>query len=153
MKRFNDLVREVTGKDEATVAVELLHSGPEGQLDIVSGVVCLIDDNDLVSAPRGQGDGGSKLPDTIPHSVQKTTLVGPVDDNVRGTDLVTQCLGNGSLANACRSSKQQVRNLSLFYKPVERLFNILGKNTFSNLAGTILFNPKKFFHNQGSRAI
>ena len=69
MQRFDDLVNEVTGEDETTVAVELLHSGPERQLHVVSGVVCLIDDNDLVGRSRGQRDGCGKLPHTVPHSV------------------------------------------------------------------------------------
>jgi hypothetical protein len=69
MKRFNNLVDEVTGEDEAAVAVELLYGGPEGQLDIVSGVVCLVDDDDLVGRPRGQRDGASELTDAITHRV------------------------------------------------------------------------------------
>jgi hypothetical protein len=36
--------------------MELLHSGPQGQLNVVGGVVCLVDDDDLVGRPRGQGD-------------------------------------------------------------------------------------------------
>jgi hypothetical protein len=54
MQGINDLVGEVTCENEATVAVKLLHSGPERQLDIVSGIVCLIDNNDLVGGTRGQ---------------------------------------------------------------------------------------------------
>ena len=66
---LNDLIDEVAGKDETTVAMKLLHSGPQGQLHVVSGVVCLVDDNDLVGRSRGQRDGGSKLPHTVPHGV------------------------------------------------------------------------------------
>ena len=44
VKRLNDLVREVTGKDETTVAMELLYSGPKGQLYVGSGVVCLVNE-------------------------------------------------------------------------------------------------------------
>jgi len=69
MQRFNDLIDEVASEDEAAVAVELLYSGPEGQLDIVGGVVCLINDNDLVGRSRGQGDGASELTDAITHRV------------------------------------------------------------------------------------
>jgi hypothetical protein len=133
--------------------MELLYSGPQGQLNIVSGVVCLIDDNDLVSASRGQGDSCSKLPHTVPHSVQKASLIGSIDHDVGSTNLLTQRLSNGSLTDTSSSSEQQVRDLSLFYKPVERVFNILGKDTVRNITGTVLFNPKKFFHNEGSRAI
>ena len=44
MERFNNLVDEVTSEDEAAVAMELLHGGPQGQLNVVGGVVCLIND-------------------------------------------------------------------------------------------------------------
>jgi hypothetical protein len=54
MQWFNDLVRKVAGEDEPTVGVELLNSGPQGQLHVVGGVVCFIDNNDLVGALIGQ---------------------------------------------------------------------------------------------------
>ncbi|CAR63281.1 hypothetical protein SRSM4_083 [Synechococcus phage S-RSM4] len=69
VQRFNNLVDEVTGEDEAAVRVKLLYSGPEGQLDIVGGVVCLINDDHLVGGTRGQRDGASELTDAITNRV------------------------------------------------------------------------------------
>jgi len=69
MQWFNDLVNEVASKDETAVAVKLLYGSSEGQLHVVGGVVCLINDNDLVGRSRGQGDGASELTDAITHSV------------------------------------------------------------------------------------
>jgi hypothetical protein len=60
MQWFDNLIRKVTGKDEPTVAMELFDSGPQRQLNVVGGVVCLIDNNDLVGAARGQRDSASK---------------------------------------------------------------------------------------------
>tara|TARA_X000000950_G_scaffold108544_1_gene136914 strand:+ start:1837 stop:2046 length:210 start_codon:yes stop_codon:yes gene_type:complete len=69
MQWFDDLVREVASEDEPTVAVELFDSGPQGQLHVIGGVVCLIDDNDLVGAARGQrdsaGEGANLLSDGV----------------------------------------------------------------------------------------
>tara|TARA_A200000159_G_C7238447_1_gene303455 strand:- start:51 stop:317 length:267 start_codon:yes stop_codon:yes gene_type:complete len=69
MQWFNDLVREVAGEDEPTVTVELFDSGPQGQLNITSGVVCLIDNNDLVGAARGQRDSASKCTHLLSNGV------------------------------------------------------------------------------------
>ncbi len=54
VQRFNDLVLEVAGEDKAAVVVELLYGGSEGQLHVRSGVVCLVNDDDLVGCSRGQ---------------------------------------------------------------------------------------------------
>ena len=69
MQWFNDLVREVAGEDEPTVSMELFDSGPQGQLNVLGGVVCLIDDNDLVGAARGKRDSACELPDSGANSV------------------------------------------------------------------------------------
>ena len=89
MQRFNDLIDEVASEDETTVAMKLLHSGPEGQLNVVSGVVCLVDDDDLVRGTRGQRDRGSKLTYTIAYRIKETTFVRSIDNNVRGCLLYT----------------------------------------------------------------
>jgi hypothetical protein len=89
MERFNNLVDEVTSEDEAAVAMELLHGGPERELDIVGGVVCLINDNDLVGRPRGQRDGRGELPDTIADGIEEPPLVRTINDNVGRPDLMT----------------------------------------------------------------
>ena len=101
MQWFNNLVNEVASKDETAVAMKLLHSGPEGQLHVVSGVVCLINDDDLVGGTRGQRDSGSKRTYTIAYSIKETTFVRSIDNNVRGTNLFTHSFGNGCLTNAC----------------------------------------------------
>ena len=89
VERFNDLVDEVTGEDEAAVAVELLYGGPEGQLNVVGGVVCLINDDDLVGRPRGQRDGRSELTDTVSDRIKEPPLVRTVNDDVGRPDLST----------------------------------------------------------------
>jgi hypothetical protein len=69
MQRFNNFIDEVTSEDKAAVAMELLHSGPKGQLNVVGGVVCLVDDDDLVGRPRSQRDRASELTDAVTHRV------------------------------------------------------------------------------------
>ena len=101
MQWFNNLVDEVAGEDEPTIAVELLYCRPQGQLNVVSGVVCLINDDDLVGGTRGQRDRCSKLTYTIAYSIKETTFVRSIDNDVRGTNLFAHSFGNGCLTNAC----------------------------------------------------
>jgi hypothetical protein len=89
MERFNNLVDEVTSEDEAAVAMELLHGGPEGQLHVVGGVVRLVDDDDLVGRPRGQRDRRGELPDTVADRIEEAPLVRTVNDDIGSPDLIT----------------------------------------------------------------
>jgi len=82
MQWFNDLVREVAGKDEPTVTVELFDSGPQGQLHVIGGVVCLIDNNDLVGAARGQRDSAGKGTNLLSDSIKEATFVTTIDHDV-----------------------------------------------------------------------
>ena len=45
---FDDFVLIITGEDESAIPIKLLDIRTEEKLDIVCGVVCLIDDNDFM---------------------------------------------------------------------------------------------------------
>ena len=60
MQRINNFILEVASKDEPTVLLELFDSRSQKQLDIGSSVICLIHNDDLVGAARGQRDGRRK---------------------------------------------------------------------------------------------
>ena len=73
MQWFDDLVLEVTGQDEATVITELLDEPTQGRLSRLGiQVVCLIEDDNLVTAR--QGDTGGKLLDLTTEGVDVAIL-------------------------------------------------------------------------------
>ena len=130
--------------------MELLHSGPEGQLNVVSGVVCLVDDDDLVGRSRGQRDRGSKLTYTIAYRIKETTFVRSIDNNVRGTNLLTQCFSYSSLAHSCSATQQQVRQFTLIDKTLKNILDAVREDTIFNNVWAVFLHPQKFFtHSRG----
>ena len=52
MERFNDLVLIVAGENKSTVFVEGLNIRSKEELYVGSGIVCFVDDDDLMTCLR-----------------------------------------------------------------------------------------------------
>ena len=82
MEWFDDLILIVAGKDKPTVSLELLNTRSEKELYIGSGIVCLIDNDDLVLRLTSERYRRRKVLGIIPNSVKKTPLIRSVNDIV-----------------------------------------------------------------------
>ena len=80
MEWFDDLIFIVAGEDEPTVSGELLNTRSEKELYVGSGIVCFIDDDNLVLRLTRERYRRRKVLGIIPNSVKKTPLIRSVND-------------------------------------------------------------------------
>jgi SOS-response transcriptional repressor LexA len=79
---FNDFVLEIAGKNESTVSGELLNTRSKKELYVGSGIVCLVDDDNLVSRATCERYGRRKALGTIPNCIKKPSLIASINDIV-----------------------------------------------------------------------
>ena len=75
MEWFDDLILIVAGEDKPTVSLELLNTRSEKELYVGSGIVCLIDDDNLVLRLTRERYRRRKVLGIIPNSVKKPSFI------------------------------------------------------------------------------
>jgi hypothetical protein len=107
VERLNDFVDKVACEDETTVLAELFHEAAESRLHRFSiHIVCLINDHILPAA--GEGNARCESFDLYSKSIDQTTFLRTVNDDVVRTNLIQHCLSDSSLTYTSSPRKNKV---------------------------------------------
>ena len=80
MEGFDDFVLVIAGKNESTVAGELLNTRSKKELYVGSGIVCFIDDDDFMFRLAAKRDCRGEVLGIIPNGIKKPSLIRSIND-------------------------------------------------------------------------
>tara|TARA_B100000427_G_C15508640_1_gene595131 strand:+ start:2444 stop:2671 length:228 start_codon:yes stop_codon:yes gene_type:complete len=75
MQRFDELILVIAGEDKSAIAIERLDVRSKEELNIVSGVIRFIDDDNFMLLTRCKRDCGSEVLSLVSYCVKESSLV------------------------------------------------------------------------------